>query len=122
MKSAQKIYKELFFISLDEELAKASGVRTARINLLLIILAAVTVSLSMRIVGVLLIGALMVIPVLTSMQWRTSFLSTFVRSIILSLGTVIAGLFLSYYFDLASGGTIVVLALLIFGVVYFVKK
>ncbi len=107
-------YKELFLISFDEEVAKVSGVKTVRFNLVLLVLAAVTVSLSMRIVGILLIGALMVIPVLTAMQFSRSFRQTLFFSVLISLFCVISGLFASYYIDLASGGTIVLISLIIF--------
>ena len=77
-------------------------------------LAAVTISLSMRIVGILLIGALMVIPVVSARQFDLSFRKTIFISIAFSLSSVISGLFLSYYLDLASGGTIVLIALAFF--------
>jgi len=115
-------YKEFFFISFDEELAEVSGVNTRALNLTLLIMAAVTVSLSMRIVGVLLIGALMVIPVITAMQFNRSFRQTLFLSVFISLLSVIAGLFLSYYLDLASGGTIVLTALTIFLISLFISR
>jgi len=115
-------YKELFLISFDEEIAQASGLKTRRFNLILLILSALTVSLSMRIVGVLLIGALMVIPVVTAMQFNRSFRQTLFLSILISLFCVISGLFLSYYLDLASGGTIVLVALFIFILGLFLNK
>jgi len=115
-------YKEFFFVSFDEELAEVSGVNTRGLNLTLLIMAAVTVSLSMRIVGVLLIGALMVIPVMTAMQFRRSFRQTLLLSVFISILSVIAGLLLSYYFDLASGGTIVLTALTIFLFSLFIKR
>jgi zinc transport system permease protein len=108
------LYKELFFVSFNEELAEANGLNTKTLNLILIILAAVTVSISMRIVGVLLIGALMIIPVVTAIQFGLGFLKTMMSAVTLSLISVIAGLFASFYLNLASGGTIVVIALLFF--------
>lgn len=107
-------YKELFLVSFDEELAKASGLRVRLLNMTTVVLAAMSVSLAMRIVGVLLIGALMVIPVITAMQFRRSFKATIGLSILFSVLAVGLGLLLSYYFDLASGGTIVVLSLIFF--------
>lgn len=101
-------YRPLFLISLDEELAAASGVRVRRWNLLLVILAAVTIGLALRIVGALLIGALMVIPVITAMQLRLSFRTTLLTSIGYALLAVVTGLTASYYLDLAPGGSIVV--------------
>lgn len=115
-------YKELFFVSSDEELARVSGVNARAFNLILMILAAITIALSMRIVGILLIGALMVIPVITAMHFSKSFKQTLLFSVLISLISVIAGLFLSYYFDLASGGTIVLISLTIFLAGLFINK
>jgi len=108
------LYKELFFVSYDEEAAKVSGLPVRALGLILMILAAITVALSIRIVGVLLIGALMVIPGLTAMQFRGSFRSTMMYAVALSLLSVVLGLFLSFYVGLASGGSIVVIALVFF--------
>jgi zinc transport system permease protein len=108
------LYKELFAVSFDDELAKASGISASVFNLVLTVLAAITVSLAMRIVGVLLIGALMVIPVIAAIQFGRSFRQTLLLSITFSSLSVFLGLFLSFYLDLASGGTIVVIALVIF--------
>jgi zinc transport system permease protein len=76
----------------------------------------------MRIVGILLIGALMVIPVITAMQFSRSFKQTLIYSVLISLVSVITGLFVSYYFDLASGGTIVLVSLIIFLAGMFLKR
>ena len=108
------LYKELVYASFDEEAALVSGVPTRGINIILMVLTAVTVSVAMRVVGVLLIGALMVIPVVTAMQMRQSFRNTILIAIVFSLAAVGAGLFLSYYLNLASGGTIVVVSLAMF--------
>jgi zinc transport system permease protein len=105
--SVALFYKEFFLVSFDEEFAEASGVKARALNLFIVILA-------MRIVGILLIGALMVIPVVTARQFELSFRNTILVSIAFSLVSVISGLFLSYYFDLASGGTIVLVSLAIF--------
>jgi zinc transport system permease protein len=115
-------YKELFFVSFDEELARVGGVNASRFNLMVVTLAAVTVAVSMRIVGILLIGALMVIPVMTAMQFSRSFRQTLLLSVVISLVSVVAGLFVSYYLDLASGGTIVLVALAMFLGAFFVRK
>lgn len=107
-------YKEFFFLSFDVDLARASGVPTKALALLLSILAAVVVSLSIRIVGVLLIGALMVIPVVAAMQFGRGFRDTIFLSVGFSLLSVITGLFISYYWSIASGGAIVIVALGVF--------
>jgi zinc transport system permease protein len=116
------VYKELFLVSFDDELAEVNGVNAKIINLILIVLAAITVSLSIRIVGILLIGALMVIPVVTAIQVSKSFKQVLGISVVLSLFSVISGLFISYYFDLASGGTIVAIALVLFLLSLLYKK
>jgi len=108
------LYKELVSISFDEELAATSGLRVQLINRIFVVLAAVTVSLSMRIVGILLIGALMVIPVIAAMQLEKSFRSTLIIAICLSVFSTVAGLYTSYYLGLSSGGTIVLFAIAAF--------
>ncbi len=116
------LYKRLFLISFNEELAVANGLNVRALNILLIVLAAITVSLSMRIVGVLLIGALMIIPVISAIQFKLSFFRTLITAVVISLISVISGLFASYYLNLASGGTIVVIALIIFCVSLIINR
>ena len=108
-------FKKFFLVSYEEELAKANGLPVTLLNILMMLLAAITVSLSIRVVGILLIGALMVIPVLSAVQFGKSFLRTAIYSILISLISVITGLFASFYLNLPSGGTIVVIALIFFG-------
>ncbi len=110
-------FKELVYTTFDEDAAKVSGIPTKFINTLLIILAAFTISLSIPIVGVLLIAALIVIPVITALQLRQSFTRTIVYAEIISLFSVVAGIFASFYFNLSTGGTIVLIMLGVFGVV-----
>lgn len=120
--SVALFYKEFFLVSFDEEFAEAGGVRAKALNLFIVIIAAVMVSLAMRIVGVLLVGALMVIPVVSARQFELSFKNTILVSVVFSLISVISGLFFSYYFDLASGGTIVIISLLIFLAAFLVNR
>jgi zinc transport system permease protein len=111
------LYEEFLYISFSEEAAKVSGIPVSFLNTVLVVLTAVTVSLAMRIVGLLLIGALMVIPVVTAMQIAKSFRRTLFYAVGFGLISVILGLFLSYYLGLAAGGTIVVISLILFGLV-----
>jgi zinc transport system permease protein len=108
------LFKKFFLVSYDEDFAKASGVHAAGLNIVLLVLAAITVSLSMRMVGTLLVGALMVIPVLTAVPFGKSFTKTAMLSIACSLFAVIVGLVASFYLNVPSGGTIVIVALLSF--------
>lgn len=107
------LYKELFFISFDEEVAIVSGIPTRVLNSVLIIVTAVTVALSMRIVGVLLVGALMVIPVVAAMQIAKSFKRSVWLSMAFGLLSVMLGLFAAYYLNIPAGGAIVLLALVL---------
>ncbi len=115
-------YKELVYITFDEESAQVSGIPTRTINTWLIVLAALTVSLSIPIVGVLLISALMVIPVVTALQFRQSFGVTILIGELVSLFSVVAGIFTSFYLNLSTGGTIVLISLAIFVVSLGFKK
>lgn len=115
-------YKELVYVTFDEEAAKVSGIPTRFINMILIFLTALTVSLAMPIVGVLLIAALIVIPVVTSLQLKKSFIQTIIWAEIISIFSVILGIVISFYLNLSTGGTIVLLMLSIFTIVFFFKR
>jgi zinc transport system permease protein len=116
------LYKELVYITFDEEAAQVSGIPTKTINLVLIMLAALTVSLAIPIVGVLLIAALIVIPVVSALQFKKSFKSTIIIAQIISVFSVIAGIIISFYLNLSTGGTIVLLTLAIFIATLFLKQ
>jgi zinc transport system permease protein len=115
-------YKELVFTTFDEEAAKVSGIPTKSINLLLIILAAFTVSLSIPIVGVLLIAALIVIPVVTALQFKIGFLQTIILAEILSIFSVLGGIIVAYYLNVSTGGTIVLITVLLFACAYIFQR
>ncbi len=115
-------YKELVYVSFDEEAAEVSGIPTQFINVLLIILTALTVSLAIPIVGILLISALIVVPVVTALQLKKSFKQTILYAECFSLFSVIAGIFVSYYLNLSTGGTIVLLTIGLFSLVFVMKK
>jgi zinc transport system permease protein len=106
------LWPSLFAISVDEETAEAHGLPTRWLNRTLAILGAATVAISMNVVGVLLIGALMVVPVLAAMKLRVGFLRTWAVSVVVSAISVVLGLMASYEWNLASGGAIVLVALL----------
>ncbi len=106
--------RELFSISNDEDYARATGLPVVRLNLVLAVLTALTVVVSMRIVGVLLISALMVVPVATAQVVSHSFRSARLAAIGVGVVVAVAGVSLSYYADTPSGGTIVVLAIAVF--------
>lgn len=106
----------LFAVCQDEEFARVTGLPVRALNLLLAVTAAVTVTVAMRVVGVLLVSALMVVPVATVQQATRSFRVTVGASMALGVVTALAGVFVSYAADTPSGASIVVLAVVGFGV------
>ncbi|WP_144460202.1 metal ABC transporter permease [Siminovitchia fortis] len=107
------LYKELFLLSFDEEHAKASGIPSKVIHFIFIIMIALVIAASMRIVGVLLVSALMTLPVAAGMRVAGGFKKTIFISILFGETAVIGGLVSAYYLDLAPGGTIVVISIAI---------
>jgi zinc transport system permease protein len=101
----------LFAVSNDEEFARALGIPVMGINILLATLTALTVVVSMRVVGVLLVSALMVVPVATAQLFASSFRSTCVYAGIVAVVSAVVGIVVSYAADLPSGGTIVLVAI-----------
>ncbi len=114
--------KELYFIAYDEEVAKTSGIKVKFLNFLLVTVVAVIIALSIRVVGSLLIGALMVIPTVAALQYRVGFRSTMLISLFFALFSVIFGMSLSYYYSLPSGATIVLSIIVIFIISLIVNK
>ncbi len=110
------LHKELFAITFDEEAARVQGVPVETLNMLLTTLVAVTVVLAMRIVGILLTSALLVIPTITALRVARNFRHTMWIAVFCSLFAVVAGMTMSFYLDIAAGGAIVLMALLLFGV------
>lgn len=107
-------FRPLSVIAFDEDLAQASGVPVRRLNLGLAVLTALTVVVGIRVVGVLLVAALMAVPVAGALQLARSFRTTIVASVVFGEVSTLGGLLASYYLDVAPGGTIVVLAVLLF--------
>lgn len=108
--------KELFVVTFDEDAAHVNGLPVNRLNLMLTVLTALVVSAAIKIVGALLVSALLTIPVACSLVVAKSFRQTVVFSILVGELAVVGGLFLSGMWNLAPGGTIVLLliALLLF--------
>ena len=115
------LYKELVYITFDEEAAQVGGIPTRAINIGLIMLAALTVAFSIPIIGVLLISALIVIPVVTALQFRKSFMKTILYAELISLFSVITGIIGSFYLNIPAGGAIVLLTLTIFVLTLLLK-
>jgi zinc transport system permease protein len=115
-------YKQLFALSFDEENAVLTGIPYRWLNLLFMMIVALVISVSICVVGILLVSALMTLPVATSLQFTNSFRQMLCWSVLFSQFTVLCGLFAAYYLDWASGGTIVLVSILILFMVLLVKK
>lgn len=101
------LYKELFYIAFDERSARLSGVKVGIVNIVFTILTAITVSVSARTVGALVVSSLMVIPATCAMQVAKSYCGTLIYGILFALAFTIIGLFLAFYLGLRPGATIV---------------
>ena len=104
------LYRAFAAVVIDEEGARVAGVPIGSLNVALAALTAVTVALSMRVVGILLVAALMVLPVSAAGRLAWSMRSTLALSTLIGLGSATCGLTISYYGDLPPGGTIVLVA------------
>lgn len=104
----------LFAVSHDEEFARASGMPVRMLNILLAIISALTVTVAMRVVGVLMVSAMMIVPVATAQLLAASFKRT--MTVAMVIGGVVAGigLFATYWLDVSPGATIVVLAIIVY--------
>lgn len=104
------LFKELFYITFDEEAARLAGVPVKTLNFIFVVLTAVTIAVSSRIVGTLVISSLMVLPSASAIQIAKSYKQTIIYSVVYGLISIITGLTASFYLDLAPGGTIVLVS------------
>jgi zinc transport system permease protein len=102
---------QLFAVAQDQEFAKVTGLRVRSYNLLVAVMAAVTVTVAMRTVGLLLVSALMVVPVATAQQVTRAFRTTLLAAMTLGTLAAVAGFWISAHIDVAPGATIVLIAL-----------
>jgi zinc transport system permease protein len=114
--------RQLLAITLNEDLARTSGIPVPALNLMLTVLTALTTVVSMRMVGVLLVSAMIVIPTLTGFAVARSFRQALGIAIAAALVSVTAGLIAAYYLRLAAGGAVVLTALAIFGATALARR
>jgi ABC-type Mn2+/Zn2+ transport system permease subunit len=107
-------FKELMFVTFDAEMAEVTGVPAGKVYFMLITLIALTVVLSIKVVGIVLVSALIVTPAAAAYQLTEDFRRMMVLAVIIGIGSSVGGLLLSYPLNTASGATIVLLATLIF--------
>ncbi|OPY83403.1 MAG: High-affinity zinc uptake system membrane protein ZnuB [Syntrophorhabdus sp. PtaU1.Bin153] len=114
-------YHELLAITFDEESAKAVGVKTKTINTILVLLTSLTVVLAMRVVGIMLISALLILPPVTALQITRGFRKTILIASLAGVLSVAIGVFISFAADLPTGATIVVMNFLFFVCAFIVN-
>ncbi len=114
--------KELFYIAFDEEGARAAGIPVDLVNFFLVIATSLTIAVSMRVVGILLVSSLITVPVAAALQLGRSFRQTVFLSYVYALAAVLLGLLFAYHADLAPGGSIVMVCILLFALSIGIKK
>lgn len=105
------LYRQLLYSTFNEEQAKVSGIPVEKINYLIVFMAGITVVTSIQLVGVLLISALFVIPNVSAIMYGKGFKQTAIISMCFSIFSVVAGILISYIFDITPAGTIVLLSI-----------
>ena len=105
-------FKELVYITFDEESAKLSNIPVKMINIIFMILVAASITMTLRIVGVLLVSSLIAIPVATSLRVAKSFRQSIFYSILFGEISILSGVILSFYMDVAPGAIIVIVSIL----------
>lgn len=111
----------LFSVTNDEEFARSTGIPVRALSMLIAVLSAFTVVVAMRIVGSLLVSALMVVPVAIAQLWARSFRTTMAWAMLLGTALTVGGLTFTYFVDLSPGASIVVAAILLYAFGFAVR-
>lgn len=111
------LFKELLFLSFDEEVAQVSGVAVSPVYYLFLLAMAITIVIAIKLIGIVLVSALLVFPAATARQFTNNYRGMVLYSVAVGVISTILGLFLSYQLDLASGATIVLFA----GALFFIS-
>lgn len=115
-------YWDLFSATFDEEYAKTTGIRINFINTLLSLLTALCVVLSIKVVGIMLVSALLILPSVTALQIAKGFKEAMFIGGIISVISVFLGIGFSFFFDLPTGATIIMINAIFFGLAMLIKK
>lgn len=116
------LYHQLLYIAYDEEAAKIAGVKVGLINYVFSILVASAISVSIRIVGVLVLSSMIALPVATALQLGKGFKLTLIFSISFSVIDIMLGLFISYYLNVAPGGFTALISVAVLVAVMVIKR
>ena len=115
-------YDDLLAVTFDEELARTMGVKTNRINLILFILTAVAAVLAMKVAGIMLVSAMLILPPLIALQLSLNFKMTIIAAVFFSILSVICGIITAFWLNLPAGGTIVIINIVFLFLVFGAKK
>ena len=116
------LYHDLLSVTFDEEFAKLTGVKTDRINLVLTFLTAITVVLAIKVVGIMLVSALLILPAVTALQLARGFKAAMMISTLDAIVSVLSGITLSFFLDIPAGATIVLINAAFFAMALLYKK
>lgn len=115
-------YPSLLFMTFDRESALAAGIKVRKMDYLLVFVTATSVVLGMKIVGILLISALLIIPAATGLQLAASFKSALLFSVLTALFAVVGGLVLSIKLNIPSSAAVIIVSLIVFSLTFLWKK
>jgi zinc transport system permease protein len=115
-------YDDLLAVTFDEELARTMGIKTNRSNLLLFVLTAVAAVLAMKVAGIMLVSAMLILPPLTALQLSLNFKMTIIVSVLFSILSVTCGIITAFLLNLPAGGTIVLFNIAFLLLVFGAKK
>lgn len=116
------LYNQMIYIAYDEDAAKVAGVKVEVINYIFSILVASAISVSIRIVGVLVLSSMIALPVATALQMEKGFKGTLIFSIIFSMIDIMTGLFVSFYLNVAPGGFTALVSVAVLIAVMLIRK
>jgi zinc transport system permease protein len=116
------LYNDLFSTTFDEQFAKITGIKTKRINVALMFLTAVTVVLAVKVVGIMLVSAMLILPAVTALQIAKGFKAAMITAAVIAVFSVLAGITISFYADLPAGATVVMVNFLLFALSFPIKK
>jgi zinc transport system permease protein len=116
------LYNDLFSVTFDEEYAKITGIKTERLNIVLTSLTAITVVLAIKVVGILLVSALLILPAVTALQIAKGFKATMITAAIISVFSVLTGITVSFFADLPAGATVVLINFFLFALSFLIRK
>lgn len=115
-------YAKLLFMTFDRESARVAGVKIGRLDALLMALTAVTIVLGMKVAGILLVAALIVIPAAAGLQLASSFRTAVLLAAAVAVFSMVVGLAVSVKLDIPASAAIVILCFLVFAAFFLLKK